>query len=79
MLEWSKQTGFDIFKGVYFPNKVVEDLVQLRMACGEAVVTLKMAERGNTMLVCNLCSMAATSEARIRDEAAVATETTLTM
>ena len=57
----------------------MEDLVQLCMACGEAVVTLNMAERGNTMLVCNLRSMAATSEARMRDEAAAATETTRTM
>ena len=57
----------------------MEDFVNLRMSCGEAVVTLKMAEWGNLMLVCMICLMAATAEARLKDAAAEKTEATHTL
>ena len=67
---WSKRMGFEIYKSLYFTKATIKDIVNLRMSCGEAVATLKMAEQGNSMLVCMLRLMAATAESRLKDAAA---------
>ena len=37
MIQWSKDTGWDINNSVYFPNNTIADLVNLCMSFGEAV------------------------------------------
>jgi len=79
MKNWSKRMGFEINKSLYFTKATMEDSVNLCMSCGEAVTTLKMAERGDSMLVCMLQLMAAMAESRLKDAAAEKTEATRTL
>ena len=70
----AKRTGYAIFKGLYFDKIALEDLVGLRCNFNEAVPTWEGAERGISILLCMIRSLAATQDARLRDDAAYQTE-----
>jgi hypothetical protein len=52
MEKWSKTHGLEIDRGIYFKQRTVEDIVNLRFNPGQGVAQFKSAECGLSLLIC---------------------------
>jgi hypothetical protein len=52
MTNWAHAQGVEIDRGIYFEQKSVEDIVNLRFNPGQGVAHFKSAERGLSLLIC---------------------------
>jgi len=76
MLAWSQKYNIDIDTSVYFSDQMIDDLINLVMAKGGAI--LATAERGLSILACALRTMADTVKAEQLDEAIRASRPNMT-
>jgi hypothetical protein len=52
MDKWARDNGVELDRGIYFEQKSVEDIVNLRFNPGQGVAQFKSAERGLSLLIC---------------------------
>jgi hypothetical protein len=52
MKEWSSQQGIAIYYGVFFSKDTIDDIVKVQPSLGDGHPTLKMAEKGVSILTC---------------------------
>ncbi len=68
MDKWARANGVEIDRGVYFEQKSVEDIVNLRFNPGQGVTQFKSAERGLSLLIC--CTRTPEEIEQVRDREA---------
>jgi hypothetical protein len=52
MAEWSKKTGIDINRGIFFPKDTIDDIVKLRFNPVGISATLTTCKKGISNLLC---------------------------
>ena len=76
MEKWARDNGVELDRGIYFEQKSVEDIVNLRFNPGQGVAQFKSAERGLSLLICR--TRTPEEIERVRDREAAEQETQAT-
>jgi hypothetical protein len=78
MEEWSHNYRTEI-DTIFFEQKTLEDIINLRFNPGEGIAQYRMAERGIMILVCRLRGIEETEQLRNHEHATEATKSTHTL
>ena len=76
MTNWARAQGVEIDRGIYFEQKSVEDIVNLRFNPGQGVAHFKSAERGLSLLICQTCTPEEIEQVRDKEAAEQLTQAT---
>lgn len=76
MEQWARAQGVEIDRGVFFEQKSVEDIVNLRFNPGQGVAQFKSAERGLSLLICRTRTPEEIERVRDREAAEQLTQAT---
>jgi hypothetical protein len=76
MEKWARAHGVEIDRGIYFEQKSVEDIVNLRFNPGQGVARFKSAERGLSLLICRTRTPEEIERVRDREAAEQLTKAT---
>lgn len=76
MEQWARMKGVELDRGIYFEQKSVEDIVNLRFNPGQGVAQFKSAEKGLSLLICRSRTPEEIERVREREEAEQLTQAT---
>ena len=76
MEQWARSQGVEIDRGVFFEQKSIEDIVNLRFNPGQGVAQFKSAERGLSLLICRTRTPEEIERVRDREAAEQLTQAT---
>ena len=76
MEQWARTQGVEIDRGVFFEQKTIEDIVNLRFNPGQGVAQFKSAERGLSLLICRTRTPEEIERVRDREAAEQLTQAT---
>lgn len=76
MEQWARSNGVEIDRGIYFEQKTVEDIVNMRFNPGQGVAQFKSAEKGLSLLICRSRTPEEIERVREREQAEQLTQAT---
>lgn len=76
MEQWARTHGVELDRGIYFEQKTIEDIVNLRFNPGQGVAQFKSAEKGLSLLICRSRTPEEIERVREREEAEQLTQAT---
>ena len=76
MEQWARKHGVELDRGIYFEQKTIEDIVNLRFNPGQGVAQFKSAEKGLSLLVCRSRTPEEIERVRDREQAEQLTQAT---
>lgn len=76
MGQWARNQGVEIDRGIYFEQKTVDDIVNLRFNPGQGVAQFKSAEKGLSLLICRSRTPEEIERVREREQAEQLTQAT---
>ena len=76
MEQWARTHGVELDRGIYFEQKTIEDIVNLRFNPGQGVAQFKSAEKGLSLLICRARTPEEIERVREREQAEQLTQAT---
>ena len=76
MEQWARAQGVELDRGIFFEQKSIEDIVNLRFNPGQGVAQFKSAERGLSLLICRTRTPEEIERVRDREAAEQLTKAT---
>ena len=76
MEQWARSHGVELDRGIYFEQKTIEDIVNLRFNPGQGVAQFKSAEKGLSLLICRSRTPDEIERVREREQAEQLTQAT---
>ena len=76
MEQWARSNGVEIDRGIYFEQKTVEDIVNMRFNPGQGVAQFKSAEKGLSLLICRSRTPEEIERVRVLEQAEQLTQAT---
>ena len=76
MEQWARTHGVELDRGIYFEQKTIEDIINLRFNPGQGVAQFKSAEKGLSLLVCRSRTPEEIERVREKEQAEQLTQAT---